>query len=140
MSAPKVATQVFLKTCPSGFIQTKVNEDDSTFEIKEVPIPELKEGQVLAKVLYLSNDPTQRTWLRKAGDNSPSYLPPVHEGTPMASLGLAEIVESKSDKYQKVTLPVVEFTGPIMLLFQMLFSSTKLTRVWDCLWNSICLF
>lgn len=101
MSAPKVATQVFLKTCPSGFIHTKVNEDDSTFEVKEVPIPELKEGQVLAKVLYLSNDPTQRTWLRKAGDNSPSYMPPVHEGTPMASLGLAEIIESKSEKYQK---------------------------------------
>ena len=72
-------------------------------------------------MLYLSNDPTQRTWLRKAGDNSPSYMPPVHEGTPMASLGLAEIIESKSEKYQKVILPVVEFTGPIMLLFQMLF-------------------
>ena len=48
-------------------------------------------------------------------------MPPVHEGTPMASLGLAEIIESKSEKYQKVILPVVEFTGPIMLLFQMLF-------------------
>ena len=63
-------------------------------------------------------------------------MPPVHEGTPMASLGLAEIIESKSEKYQKVILPVVEFTGPITLLFQMLFSSIKLTRVWDCHWNS----
>lgn len=99
MSAPKVATQVFLKNCPTGFINPKVNESDSTFEVKEVSIPELNDGQVLVKTLYLSNDPTQRTWLRKAGDNSPSYLPPVHEGTPMASLGLAEIVQSKSTKY-----------------------------------------
>ncbi|RCK67189.1 putative NADP-dependent oxidoreductase YfmJ [Candida viswanathii] len=101
MSAPKVATQVFLKNCPTGFINPKFNESDSTFEVKEVPIPELQDGQVLVKSLYFSNDPTQRTWLRAAGDDTPSYLPPVHEGTPMATLGLAEIVESKSDKYVK---------------------------------------
>ncbi|RCK67192.1 hypothetical protein Cantr_03138 [Candida viswanathii] len=99
MSIPKEATQIFLRACPTGFINPKFNELDSTFEIKEVPIPPLKDGEVLVKTLYLSNDPTQRTWLKKAGDNTPSYLPPVHEGTPMASFGIAEVVDSKSYKY-----------------------------------------
>ncbi|KAL6452299.1 hypothetical protein SBY92_001557 [Candida maltosa Xu316] len=101
MSIPQSATQVYLKNCPTGFINPKFNEADSTFEIKTTPIPELKEGQVLVKILYLSNDPTQRSWFRKLGDDTPSYLPPVHEGTPVASFGVAEIIESKSTKYGK---------------------------------------
>ncbi|RCK55548.1 hypothetical protein Cantr_03947 [Candida viswanathii] len=101
MSIPKEATQIFLRACPTGFINPKFNEADSTFEIKQVPIPPLKDGEVLVKTLYLSNDPTQRTWLKKAGDSTPSYLPPVHEGTPMASFGIAEVVDSKSYKYVK---------------------------------------
>lgn len=39
--------------------------DDKTFKLVERPIPELQEGQVLVKTLYLSNDPAQRGWIQK---------------------------------------------------------------------------
>lgn len=39
--------------------------DDNTFKLVERPLPELKENQVLAKTLYLSNDPAQRGWIQK---------------------------------------------------------------------------
>lgn len=65
-------------------------------QLKEAPVPELKEGQALARVKYLSIDPTMRIWM--AGD---SYLPAVAIGEVMRAFGFAEIVESRHPDYKK---------------------------------------
>ncbi|CAI5756521.1 unnamed protein product [Candida verbasci] len=100
MSVLKV-NQLILKNAPEKSINSNLNESNSTYELKEVLLPDLKDGEVLIKTLYLSNDPTQRSWMRKPGNKTKSYSIPVYEGTAMASLGLGEIVESKSSNYNK---------------------------------------
>ena len=66
-------------------------------QLKEAALPELKDGQALARVKYLSIDPTMRVWM--AGD---SYLPAVAIGEVMRAFGFAEIVESRHPDYKKV--------------------------------------
>lgn len=65
-------------------------------QLKETPLPELRDGQALARVKYLSIDPTMRIWM--AMD---SYLPAVPIGEVMRALGFAEIVESRHPDYKK---------------------------------------
>ncbi|KAI5957073.1 hypothetical protein KGF57_003382 [Candida theae] len=101
MSTPSTSTQVVLKTNPPGFVNPKIGESDSTFEIKQRPIEPLKDGQLLVKILYLSNDPTQRGWIRPKDASFRYYVPPVAIGAPMESLAIAEVIESKSSKYSK---------------------------------------
>jgi NADPH-dependent curcumin reductase len=62
----------------------------------EAPVPELKDGEALARVKYLSVDPTMRVWM--AGD---SYLPAVVIGDVMRAFGLAEVVESRHAQFKK---------------------------------------
>lgn len=64
--------------------------------LKEAPVAELKDGQALARVKYLSIDPTMRVWM--AMD---SYLPAVGIGEVMRAIGFAEIVESRHPDYKK---------------------------------------
>lgn len=64
--------------------------------LSATPVAELQEGQALAKVKYLSVDPTMRVWM--AGD---SYLPAVAIGEVMRAGGLAEVIESKHAQYKK---------------------------------------
>src|SRR5271168_1306739 len=66
------------------------------FRLAEAPVPELQDGQALAKVKYLSMDPTMRVWM--AVD---SYLPVVAIGEVMRSGGLAEVVESRHAQLKK---------------------------------------
>jgi NADPH-dependent curcumin reductase CurA len=65
-------------------------------QLVETPVPELQDGQALARVKYLSIDPTMRVWM--AGD---SYLPAVAIGDVMRAFGFAEIVESRHPDYKK---------------------------------------
>ena len=53
------------------------------WEYAEAPVPELGEGEVLVKVLYLSLDPAMRGWM----NDTRSYIPPVAIGEVMRSLG-----------------------------------------------------
>jgi NADPH-dependent curcumin reductase len=62
----------------------------------EASVPELQDGQALAKVKYLSMDPTMRGWM--AMD---TYMPAVAIGEVMRSFGLAEVVESKHPQFKK---------------------------------------
>ena len=64
--------------------------------LSEAPVAELQEGQALAKVKYLSVDPTMRIWMA-----TDSYLPAVAIGEVMRAGGLAEVVESKHSQYKK---------------------------------------
>ena len=62
--------QLRLKTRPEGLVQRE------NFDLVEETAPELRDGKVLLRVLYLSMHPTNRVWMR----DIPQYLPPVATG------------------------------------------------------------
>ncbi|MGC1616451.1 MAG: NADP-dependent oxidoreductase [Candidatus Acidiferrum sp.] len=82
--------QLRLQTRPKGLLAP------GDLQLSESPVPELQDGQALAKVKYLSMDPTMRVWM--AGD---SYLPAVGIGEVMRAGGLAEVVESRHAQFKK---------------------------------------
>src|SRR6266403_712245 len=66
-------------------------------QLTEVPVPSPTDGQALAKVKYLSIDPTMRNWMA----DRPSYAPPVAIGEVMRAFGFAEVIESRNKDYKK---------------------------------------
>ena len=86
---PLVNRQLRLKTRPEGLVER------ANFDLVEAAVPELKDGEVLVKTLYLSMDPTNRVWMR----DIPQYLPPVAIGEVMRALGLGRVVKSRSSHY-----------------------------------------
>ena len=82
--------QFILKSRPKGLIAP------GDLQLVESPLPELKDGQALARAKYLSIDPTMRIWM--AAD---TYLPAVAIGEVMRAFGFAEIIESRHPDYKK---------------------------------------
>src|SRR5437762_11495482 len=76
--------QLRLQSRPKGLLAP------GDLQLVESPVPELKDGQALARLKYLSIDPTMRVWM--AAD---TYLPAVPIGEVMRALGFAEIIESR---------------------------------------------
>jgi NADPH:quinone reductase len=66
--------------------------DDSTFRMVASPVPELKDGELLVRAVYLSVDPYMRGRLRQAR----SYAPPVEIGGVMVGGGAGRVIESKN--------------------------------------------
>jgi NADPH-dependent curcumin reductase len=64
------------------------------FDYVEEPVPDLKDGQVLVKVLYISLDPAMRGWMNEGR----SYVPPVAIGEVMRAGTVGRVVESRSEK------------------------------------------
>lgn len=64
------------------------------FDYVEEPVPDLGEGEVLVKVLYISLDPAMRGWMNEGR----SYVPPVALGEIMRAGTVGKIVESRSEK------------------------------------------
>jgi len=91
--------QLRLQNRPKGLLAP------GDLQLIESPVPEIKDGQVLACVKYLSSDPTMRVWM--AAD---TYLPIVPIGEVMRAIGFAEIVESRHPDYKKGDR-VTGFTG-----------------------------
>jgi hypothetical protein len=87
---PPVNRQLRLQSRPKGLLAP------GDLQLTESPLPELKDGQVLAKVKYLSIDPTMRVWMA-----TDSYLPAVAIGEVMRAFGFAEIVETRHPDYKK---------------------------------------
>ncbi len=81
--------QFLLKSRPVGPIT------DETFGAHEGVVPEISDGQILCKNLYLSLDPAMRGWISE----SPSYSEPVPIDDVMHGACLAEVIESKNDGY-----------------------------------------
>ena len=81
--------QWLLRGRPEGMITPDL------FELTEAPVPELKDGEVLAKTMYLSFDPTQRAWM--AMD---TYIPIIEVGEVMRAAGIAQVTESKHPKFK----------------------------------------
>ncbi|EGW33246.1 putative quinone oxidoreductase, partial [Spathaspora passalidarum NRRL Y-27907] len=100
MSVPSVATSIIIKNCPHTDANCDFDQTDSTFDIKQFPIPdELPQNTCLVKTLLLSNDPHQRLSIHKNQDASRSFAAPLVPGDIMTSLGIVEIVKSNSAKY-----------------------------------------
>jgi NADPH-dependent curcumin reductase CurA len=75
---------------PTGMV------DESTIRIEEEDVPEPASGEALARVRWLSIDPTIRTWM----DDAPGYLPPIQIDEVVRSAGIAEVLRSNSERYQ----------------------------------------
>jgi NADPH-dependent curcumin reductase CurA len=75
---------------PSGMV------DESTVRLEEVDVPEPGDGEMLARVRYVSIDPTIRTWM----DDAPGYLPPIQIDEVIRSGGVAEVVQSNSERFE----------------------------------------
>ncbi len=83
--------QWVLRQRPKGLIQ------DGDLELIETPVPDLKDAEVLVRTLYLSLDPTNRTWM----NDSEGYLPPVGLGEVMRGLTLGVVEQSKSERFKE---------------------------------------
>lgn len=99
MSRPTSQKAWILANKPAGDV--KLSGDDATFKLETRDLPELKDNQVLVKVVFLSNDPAQRGWIDPNIDPERLYVPPVPAGAPMRARGIGEVVESTSDKFKK---------------------------------------
>ena len=77
MASPSEKTnrQWVLRQRPKGLIQP------GDLELVETPVPNLAESEVLVRTVYLSLDPTNRTWM----NDTEGYLPPVVSSPPDSS-------------------------------------------------------
>jgi hypothetical protein len=78
-----------LKSRPSG-MPTQDN-----FELKEIDLPSLGEGQVRVRNLWLSVDP----YMRGRMNDVKSYVPPFQVGEPLEGGAIGEVVESKAEGF-----------------------------------------
>jgi len=82
--------QLRLRNRPKGLLAP------GDLQLIESPVPEIKDGQALARVKYLSIDPTMRVWMV-----ADTYVPIVPIGEVMPAIGFAEIAESHHPDYKK---------------------------------------
>jgi NADPH-dependent curcumin reductase CurA len=75
---------------PTGMV------NEQTVRMEETDAPRPGEGEALARVRYLSIDPTIRTWM----DDAPGYLPPIGIDEVIRCGGIAEVLQSNSPRYQ----------------------------------------
>src|SRR5579859_7019230 len=74
--------------------------DDSTWELRESPVPEPGEGELRVQLRYLSLDPAMRGWLNDVR----SYSPPVQIGEVMRAFGIGQVTASRHPGYQEGNL------------------------------------
>ena len=86
----KTNRQWVLRQRPKGLIQA------GDLELVETALPDLKENEVLVRTVYLSLDPTNRTWM----NDSEGYLPPVGLGEVMRGLTLGVVEASRSSRFK----------------------------------------
>lgn len=83
--------QIILANRPKGM------PDDSTFQLVEKDIDELKEGQILIKTLYVSVDP----YMRGRMEDAESYVEPYPLNKVIEGGSVGEVIESKSESFSK---------------------------------------
>ena len=81
--------QWVLRQRPIGLIKP------GDLELVEAPLPEPADGEILIRTVYLSLDPTNRTWM----NDTEGYLPPVPLGGVMRGLTLGVVEESRSERF-----------------------------------------
>ncbi len=70
------------------------------FALSADPVPEPADGQALVRTTWLSIDPTTAGWLRAGGN----YLPEVPLGDVVRSIGVGEVIASRSPALPEGTL------------------------------------
>jgi NADPH-dependent curcumin reductase CurA len=96
----KVNRRWRLAARPVGLIK------ESDFALREEQVPTPKEGQVLIRNLYLSLDPTMRSWV----SDVPTYFPPVPIGEVMWGTTIGVVEHSRNDQFREGTT-VTGFLG-----------------------------
>lgn len=86
----RVNRQWVLRQRPKGLIQP------GDLELVEAEVGAPGAGEVLVRTVYLSLDPTNRTWMNDAE----GYLPAVQLGAVMRGLTLGVVEESGSDRFK----------------------------------------
>lgn len=71
--------------------------DDSCFLLEEVDVPELQDGQILIKVVWLSLDP----YMRGRMNDVKSYAKPLQIGEIMTGESAGIVISSCSDRYKE---------------------------------------
>lgn len=84
-----ISRQVQLASRPTGF-PTREN-----FNIADVELPPIEDGQILIRVIYMSLDP----YMRGRMDDGKSYATPVPVGGVMEGGSVGEVIESKNPKF-----------------------------------------
>jgi NADPH-dependent curcumin reductase CurA len=92
--------QWILKKRPVGDIK------QGDLELVDTPIPVPGPGQILARTLYLSLDPTNRIWM----SDMEQYMPPVNLGEVMRGGTLSVVEQSNNPDFQRGDI-VNTFTG-----------------------------
>lgn len=82
-----------LASHPIGLIK------DSDYNWHEETIPDLKDGEVLIRNIYLSLDPANRGWINPA--SAPHYIKPVSIGDVMRGICIGVIKESNNSQFEK---------------------------------------
>lgn len=70
---------------------------DENFELKEIALPALGDGQIRVENHWLSVDPYMRGRMR----DIKSYVPPFQIGEPMQGGAIGKVVESKAEGYEE---------------------------------------
>lgn len=65
------------------------------FKLESAAIPELKEGEVLLKTLYMSIDAANRAWMQGV-----TYRDALGAGTVMSARGVGEVIESRHPDFK----------------------------------------
>jgi len=85
----KINRQWLLASRPTGMVT------EANFELRESPLPEPGEGEVLIENLYISFDPAMRGWM----EDRESYLPPVAIGETMRAGCVGRVVVSNNENF-----------------------------------------
>jgi NADPH-dependent curcumin reductase CurA len=97
----RVNRQVVLAERPVGPVT------ESCFEMVEMPVPDLGEGEALFEVRYLGIDPTIRGWLDERGN----YMAGVALGEPVRSNGIGVCVETNNPQEYPLGKAFMHLTG-----------------------------
>ena len=89
-NTPQTSREIQLASRPEGW------PTDENFRLSEVAVPELQEGQVLVRNLYMSVDP----YMRGRMNDVKSYVPPFQLGAPLDGGAIGEVVESRSGSHR----------------------------------------
>jgi NADPH-dependent curcumin reductase CurA len=86
-----ISREIRLKSRPMGL------PTEDNFELAEVKIPDIEEGQILVQNAYMSVDPYMRG---RMGERE-TYIAPFELGKPLEGGCVGQIIESKSEKFQE---------------------------------------
>jgi NADPH-dependent curcumin reductase CurA len=86
----EVSREIRLRNRPEGL------PSESDFELAEVVIPDIGEGQMLVQNIYMSVDP----YMRGRMHDRESYIPPFQIGMPLEGGSIGRVIESKNGRFE----------------------------------------